>query len=188
MSKKTHKLHTIKGEQIRRQYLNTFLYEMLSVILPLTFLIPRTVDATQLKTGNPWTEALLFLITILILFMPLFSASFINRLFFGKLICVLTPDGIEYNEGRISWKRIESIEYEYNFPHSLYVTHSQYCCAHIHTVDGDITLYHAPYYLLGKAKKHNQNIKTKLHRDGIFRLLTTPVLVIIFLCIISFIK
>ena len=164
--------------------MNTFLYEIWCVIVPIAMLIPWTVDESQLRTGNRWTEALLLIGSVLIVFLPLISASFLNRLFYGKLICVLTDKGIEYDGGLILWKNIERIEFEYDFPHMMWK--QQFCKTHIITSSGTITLMHAPYFLLAKAKKYKADITTSLSREGIIRMLTTPTIVLIFLCIFIF--
>ena len=90
---------------------------------------------------------------------PLFVLSVINR-FVGPIVCVLTDDGIHHKGGFVKWTDILSIEY---CPDTFSKT--QFSRIVIHTRKDELTIIHAPLYMIIRIKRMQPQIKIRLNKS-----------------------
>lgn len=100
---------------------------------------------------------------LLVLF-PWIPLSVLNRFLFGRIICVLDDKGLHHKGGFIPWQHIEQVIYEVEVPSR----HWEFCRAIIHSKAGELTLNHAPYFLLKKIKRHTPDIPVRLSKSSVF--------------------
>ena len=156
-------MDAMTDEKIRRQYFNGPIYLLSTVLIPLYFFLL----IADLATGHGFIATIRELITSLwvplVWIGPLTILSYLNRSYFGKVICVLTPDGLQHDRGFIPWNQITKIEYEIVLPsrNISYTNRINSCFAHIHIKDEkDLLLIQAPYFLLKRVLKYNPDIQT----------------------------
>lgn len=163
-------MNAINGQKIRRQFFNGPIYLLSSVLVPLYFFLL----ISDLATGHGFLETIRELIISLwvpfVWIGPLVILSFLNRSHFGRIICVLTPDGLQHDRGFIPWEQITMIEYEIVLPRRNYTYTNQInsCFAHIHVKDTkDLLLVQAPYMLLQAVQNYNPDIRTSFTKHSI---------------------
>ncbi len=165
-------LKGIDGKRIRRQYFNIPLIYLYS----LMFVIPYAIFVISACTGRfnaaAWPSTIWISIWVGFCFsLPLLILRTLNRHFFGRIICVLTEEGIHYPTGKIRWETIEKIEYAIDTkPRYKSDTKKAYRVI-IYTHGGKhILLPNTPLYMISQIKKYNKDIDVKI--SGITSLLS----------------
>ncbi len=150
------------GQKIRVQYFNYILFAMLCVfIMVATMLFLNTLLGGSGTKFESSAELISLFWVFAVFASPLCLLSLLNSRFFGKVVCVLTDDGIRYGKKTLKWEHINEIEYDIS-------------CARIIGDGFDIKIEKAPFLMLKKAKKYNKNITIHLSKRNIL-MLAVPV-------------
>lgn len=164
---KQYDLKAIPGKKLRMQF---FTFPL--VIIPCFFLFVLYMAWVAMLLFGDFSfselwELTLFAGAICIPTVLLCTALLaLNHHFFGKIVCVLSPDGIVHAKGLIRWNRIQKIEYVIQFPDSRsYIRYREFCHAVIYTVSGQIKIDHAPLCLLWYVKKRFPDLPVGLTRS-----------------------
>lgn len=169
------------GYKIRVQYFNYVLFaEFCGLLMVLTMLIMNTImGGVGTKISSPAEIVSAFLV-FAVLTSPVWILSLLNRRFFGKVVCVVSEEGIIYQNEMIEWGKIEEIKYQIGLPSWSSNVKRDGSCARIIGNDIDIQIKNAPYMLLGKSKKYNKNVKVNLKKSSILILIMVPLAVVTF--------
>ncbi len=108
-----------------------------------------------------------FLIT---LFSPIWILALINRGFFGRVICVISQDGIRYEGIRVGFEKIKEARYEL------------FEGVRLIGDETDILIRGAPLLMLRKLIKQNENLKIALSKVSIL----APVITIFAIIMLAF--
>lgn len=155
------------GIKIRRQFFNVVIFIILAIMICVIYSILVITLLDNNFVMADWLNSVK--ISFLVCFgisVPFIIASILNRHYFGKIVCVVNEHGIYYEDGFIYWCDIEKIEYTI----ATFGTHNSYspCYVEIYTKEKEITINHAPLYLLSRAKKLRKDIKVKLSSFSIW--------------------
>lgn len=153
-------LKDISGEKIRQQLFNIPIYWLIiAFLVASTMALAKSISNHAFYSGA-WIEqvtkyaktAVIFLVAFIIL-------SLLNRFLFGKIVCILNEEGIHHKYGTVKWNEIERIEYEIEHSTRFAI---RYNYANIIRNNGNenVTITHAPYFLLAISKRYNPGIKT----------------------------
>lgn len=161
-------LKDISGKRIRRQYFNA----PLIVLYSLMFAIPYAIFIYQVGLGKFDTSELPSTLWTSIWVCFCFSIPFLilrmlNKHFFGRIICVLTKEGIHYAKGMLHWETVEKIEYVFASKPGNVILYTQ---GGMHVV-----LNNAPLHLLSRIRKHNKGLEIKI--SGVSSLLSVVLLI-----------
>ncbi len=159
---KNNPLKDISGTPIRHQYFNFPIYIVLSTLMVAISLITFVPLLEGDFNSDKWIEeffSIVFLAAIFII--PCLVLSVFNRFFFGKIVCVLNEEGINYQDGLIQWHDISCIKYnmthwgKFNFRH-----------ASIDVISGEtvIRIKSVPIYAISVAKKYYPELKVKMDK------------------------
>jgi len=157
-------LKGIKGTKIRRQYFNYPIIILCSIMLAVPyciFVFSRLVGKSDTYDfpSTLWTS-------VLVCFgfsLPLILLRALNKRFFGRIICVLTEEGIYYPKGMVRWETIENLEYALDAKPRYKSDITKAYRAIIHTRGGKhVVLTSAPFRLIFKAKKYNKKLSIKI--------------------------
>ena len=179
--KKLKELKEIKGKKIRRQYFTipVLMHYVLMVFVPYCILI-FSIQLGKFHMQE-WISSIWISVWVCFCFsLPWVLLKFLNRLYFGQIVCVLTEDGIYYKDGLIEWNRISKIEYVIDLPSRYKYDPTRKCRAVIYTENKTIILYHAPRSILRSVKKFKPQINARMS-NGSKWLITILVLLLIFL-------
>lgn len=150
---------TIDGYKVRWQFFSVMLYLLLYLLCYL-FMIPGFFY--YLWGLATFSDVVQIFDTIIVLFgwtiVSLAVLSVIN-LFVGPVVCILTDDGIHYKGGFVKWKDISKIEYSIDLPLGYSGGFDNCNEAVVHTKNEEITIRHAPIYMLLKIKRLQPQIK-----------------------------
>jgi|GEM_PF-810822 len=158
------KLNQINGKKIRRQYFNI----PLIILYSLMFEIPYAVTVISICSGEndfyKLPELIWKSIWICFVFsLPILVLRILNKHCFGRIICVLSEEGIYYsNKAKIRWETIEKIEYVINSePRYKGDTRKDFRVI-VYTQGGKhIVLTNAPMCIVSDIKKYQKNIDIK---------------------------
>ncbi len=172
-------LKDIKGQKIRWQHFNAFLYIMLSVSPMPTICI--SILSIKDSTFGSDEFADIFMASIVVWFIVLASfivLSLLNRFLFGKTVCVFNKDGLFLKNHVIEWSDINEIIY---CPRIISRSKANYCFASVGVNEPNKSAYsvdiiHFPLYALSKAKKYNPTIKVRIDKEGIKLILFTALM------------
>ena len=155
----------MNGRKIRRQYF-TVPVLMHYVLMPF---VPYCILIFSIQLGKfnmqEWISSIWMSVWICFCFsIPWVILKILNKACFGKIICVLTEEGIHYKDGFIEWNRITKIEYIIDRPsrYTYCLERERKCRAIVHTEYETITLLQAPHSILRSVKKFQPQIKTQL--------------------------
>lgn len=180
------KLLPIEGEKIRRQYFNIVLYFGTLCVVPFTLItyLMNTLLGKEGEILQSFTDVIYVFIGFLILMIPFFLLSVLNRFLFGQVVCVLEKEGLHHSEGFIIWDAIVKIEYELNIPSK---DKKYFCYAHI-IKQGifDAEIIHAPYYLLKEAKNYHPDIEIGLGKRSKFLIGFFTIVLVLFIVAYNF--
>ena len=161
------RLRDIEGVKIRWQYFTAPLLILGIVAIWAPFIIfvlefnAGNFDFSKWLSDGLWTSVwICFVFSV-----PFLILSPLNRRLFGKIVCVLTEDGIHHKDGFVRWNEIVKIEYEIDFPGGI-IARYQYCRAIIYTSKEEIVIRHAPLFLLFKVKKQNPDVQTGVSKSS----------------------
>lgn len=152
------KLREIEGEKIRWQYFSgpIIIWVAILIFVPYSIFVFDTFEGTFDFTE--WISGVWVAIKICGTgSLPFIILSILNRHLFGKIVCVLSEDGIHYKDGFNSWDEIEKIEYEIEIPGKHRASYD-FCRAVVHTDKRKIEIVHAPLFLLSRVKKYSPDI------------------------------
>ena len=158
-----YRLKEMDGRKIRQQYFTipVLIHYGLMMFVPYCTLI-FTIQLGKFNMQE-WLSSIWISVWVCFCFsLPWVILSFLNRAYFGKVICVLTEDGLHYNDGFIEWNCISKIEYVIDFPSRYRYDPNRKCRAGVHSENKTITLLHAPHSILRSVKKFKPQIKTQL--------------------------
>ncbi len=163
------RLCDIDGKKIRRQYFNIFVYlEIMLAFVPVTIILGANSiwgdSGTKLSSISEYMIKVVSVFFVLML--PCIILSAFNRKFLGKIVCVLSDEGICFEKGTICWDNIERIEYEIRIFPFLCTTDGVNCYANIITADKAIKINQAPHMLLSQIKKQHPDINIKLGKTS----------------------
>ena len=109
---KENKLKHIDGKKIRRQYCNAPLIFLYTVMLAIPYAIFVISWGIGKLDPSDWPSTLWMSIWVCFVFsVPFLLLRILNTYCFGRIICVLTEEGIHYPKGMLRWETIEKIEY-----------------------------------------------------------------------------
>lgn len=93
--------------------------------------------------------------------LPCLVLSALNRFFFGKLVCVLSEEGIHYKDGLIKWDNISHIKYTPTVfgRHHFWPANMDVVCK-----NETINIVSVPLYMFPAVKKFCPDIKTKMDK------------------------
>lgn len=173
---------------IRMQYFNFVLYYCVFCAV----WIPFTVIFISLMLGGfTWAEALetvwISLVLHGMLALPFIVLSILNRYLFGKVVCMLCENGIQSDDTLIKWENIEKIEYQIELPARGMFLHKQYNRAIVYTKNKEISIQHAPLYILRAAKRIRPELDARINKSSrnyililIMALFLIPILIVAF--------
>ncbi len=154
-------LKSIDGIRIRRQYFNAPIY---SIWLASAFV--TEISLCLAAVSSSYTDLLVSVLSAtvfaLVFPLPFVLLSYLNRKYFGKIVCVLDGEGIHYDEGLIRWENILSMTFVPSTGRVILDRRETFCHIMIETVRGIVRLYGAPLYMLSKAKCFSPTVKTRL--------------------------
>ena len=162
-------LKCIQGKKIRRQGFSIPLVILFSMMLAIPYGIfaiswcVGKLDVNEIPTAF-WTSVwvcLLFSVPFLIL-------RWLNKHFFGKIICVFDEEGIYYaNKGKLCWESIEKIEYVIDSNPRYKSDSGKTWRVIIYTHGGKhIVLEKAPLYIISSLKRYQKSIDVKIIGAG----------------------
>lgn len=180
------RLCDINGTKIRWQYFTVPIY----IIWGMCFLtVVSFLICFSLKEGKAFYDMLGDIadvwFTMVIVTLPVALLAVLNRLFFGKIICVLDESGMHCKEGFIRWEDISEVAYNIDLPGKRSWGNSSATVTgkYINGQSFEILLNHAPHYLLYKVKRLRPDINAHFTKDSfiwIFIFTVFPVLLPIF--------
>lgn len=178
-------LRGIKGKKIRRQYFNAPLIFLFSLMIA----IPYSITVFSLAMGKyeqyelPSTLESSVLVCVG-LSLPFLILRVLNKLFFGKIICVINDEGIHHSKGMLKWEAVEKIEYAIDSKPRYKSDPSKAFRAIVYYAQGTkhLVLEKVPISLLSRIKKYRKDIDTRI--EGITSLLPTILVIsaIIIIC------
>ena len=161
---KENMLKNIDGKKVRRQY---FTYPMLICLLTPVYstymMLVLFAASDDFEFRNFFSDVICAPSNwqFLILFVVFAVLYVLNTLYFGRIICVLTEDGICCKDGFVKWEQIKGIKYVAELP-SRYYHPGRVCRAILHTWGDDAVLLQAPYSIVREIKKTHPTIEIKL--------------------------
>ncbi len=164
---KQNPLREIEGERIRRQYftLPVIVLGVIMLFVPYCLLVFSLRDGSFLLSD--WLDSLWISFWVCFVFsLPFLILMILNRVCFGRIICVLTAEGICCKDCLIKWNEIEKIEYEIDFPSRHRIDRYRCCRAIIHTKNKSMTLLHAPLYLLRRIKRIQPDLDARISKGS----------------------
>ena len=109
---KENRLKHIDGKKIRRQYFNAPLIALYSLMLAIPYAIFVISWGMGKLDPSAWPSTLWTSIWICFVFsLPFLILRILNTYCFGRIICVLTEEGIHYPTGKLRWETVEKVEY-----------------------------------------------------------------------------
>ncbi len=109
---KENRLRHIDGKKIRRQYFNAPLIVLYSLMLAIPYAIFVISWGMGKLDPSAWPSTLWTSIWVCFCFsLPFLILRTLNIHCFGRIICVLTEEGIHYPKGLLRWETVEKIEY-----------------------------------------------------------------------------
>lgn len=162
-------LKEMKGDKIRTQYFNMVLYFYLMIMAPIMAFLPLMMSsAGRSFTLSEFIEGSWIIFVFLF---PFILLSILNRFLFGKLVCVLTHQGIHTESAFLEWNKIVKITYCPQIPSKYGMRVPKDFCHAAITVRNEnggtyeIVVPHCPLYAIRKMKKlsegHNITFKYK---------------------------
>jgi len=175
---KENELRCISGKKMRRQYFNT----PLAFLFSLMIAIPYSITLFSLVVGKYEQYELLvslkssFLVCG-ILSLPFLILRVLNKHFFGKIICVLSEKGIHHPKGLLKWEAIEKIEYAIDSKPRYKSDPAKAFRAIVYYAQGTkhLVLEKVPISLLSRIKKYRKDMDTRI--EGIASLFPAILLI-----------
>ncbi len=184
MNMEENKLKHINGKKIRRQYFNIPLIFLYTIMLAVPYFILICSVFMGDFDFSEWGDAFWTSIWIYFVFsLPFLLLRTLNKHFFGRIICVMTEDGIHYPKGMVRWETIAKIEYAMDAKPRYKNDSQKSFRAIIYTQGGKhIVLNSSPLCLLSRAKKFKKELDIKIAGLTSFMSVVLIMSVIILLC------
>lgn len=158
-------LKHIEGKKIRRQYFNI----PIVILYSLALAIPYAIFIFSLCLGKldayEWPSTLWTSIGVCFAFsLPFLLLRVLNKHFFGRILCVLTEEGLYYaNGGKLRWETIEKIEYAIDTKPRYKSDSKAAFRAIVYTQGGRrIVLEKCPLYIVSCIKKYNKELDVRI--------------------------
>lgn len=155
------------SRKIRQQYVPVFaiLYYALFSFFPICLAI------TYVKMGSfSWSEffSLLWIFIQMMLVSSVFLTVLLllNRFCFGKIICVLSSEGIHHPNGLIRWENVQKVAYQLDFSSPSTKDPNYKTRALVYTEEHTILLPSAPLHILSCIKKFRPEIHTEITKSS----------------------
>jgi hypothetical protein len=184
---KGNKLNEIDGRKIRRQYftLPVVMHYVLMLFVPYCILV-FTIQLNKFNMQE-WISSVWISVWVCFCFsLPWMILRILNKRYFGKIVCVLTDDGIHYDKEFIGWEYISKIEYVIDLPSRYRYDPKRKCRAVVYTENKTIILYHAPHSILQSVKKFKPQIKTQMSNGSKWLIAILTLLPIVLVLLIPF--
>lgn len=158
-------LKYIDGRKIRRQYFNVPLIILYTMMLA----IPYFIYIISFLTGkfDSYGQISTFFTSVWICFvfsLPLLFLRILNKYCFGRIICVLSREGIHYaNKGKLRWETIEKIEYVIDSKPRYKGDTGKPFRGIIYTQGGKhVVLDKVPMHMVSYIRKHQKDIDVRI--------------------------
>ena len=158
-------LKHINGQKIRRQYFNIPLIILYSLALAIPywiFVISQCIGKTDFYelASTFWIS-----ICVCVVFsLPILILRTFNKHCFGRIICVLSEEGIHYaKNGKLLWETIEKIEYVIDSKQRYKNVTGRSFRVIVYTRGGKhIVLANVPLYIVSRIKRYKKEIDVKI--------------------------
>ncbi len=169
-------LRQISGKKIRRAYCRVPLTILCFAMLAIPYFICIFASFLGKADAYPWMPTFGTSIGVCFIFsLPLLTVRALSKHFFGKIVCVLTENGIYYPTGMIRWETIDRIEYTLDAEPRYKSDNPKTHRAIIYTQGGKhIILQNAPMSIISQVKKYQNGIDARV--SGV-RSALSPVLI-----------
>lgn len=148
---------SIKGERIRRQYVNFTL-----VLILLVGFIMLFINIIFAITGKPILTGMMDGVMVLLKYVLAWAVLLLLNIFcIGKTVCILTSDGLYCESGFYKWEHIQRMEFHLPGASKSKIT---YASVRLIGKDMDVTLLHAPVYLMIRVRKYSPKITVSLRK------------------------
>ena len=157
-------LKSIKGKKIRRQYFNFPLIILYSAAL----VIPYAIFTISLCMGkfdrSQWPSTLFISVWVCFFFsLPFLVLRELNKHLFGRILCVLSEEGIHYPKGKLLWGTIEKVEYAIDTKPRYKTDPARSFRTIIYTKGGKhIALTDTPLHIVSQMKKRCSGLDIKM--------------------------
>ncbi len=186
-------LKKLRGEKIRRQYFNLFIYTMISCIPMICIIVlglgilSNNYSFSEIPKEIAETVGV-GLAVMFVLLSPFIVLSVLNRFFFGKVVSVFSEDGLALENDLIPWKDIRKVSYHPRMP-SRYRLEYTYVTVWVKPWGKEgysVDILQFPAYGLKKMKKYCPGITVEREKTTVlFYALLPTVLAIIFTLIFA---
>lgn len=153
-------LKDIKGERMRRQW-----FFCLAIVVLLFLVYGLYLNLVMVGILDIERDTRQDLIDSWVIFykvaIPLLLLSFLNLKFFGKIVAVVTKEGVYSNQFFLKWEDI--FEVKFHLP-ALTKTRLYYSYTEIISSQGTYAVAHVPLLFLFKVKKYNVNTRIKIEK------------------------
>ena len=161
---KDNDLKQIDGTKIRRQYFNY----PLAVLCAITLGVPYAILVISLFMGKSdlsalWADLRIALWTGFGLTLPILLLRTLNKYCFGRIICVLSEEGIHYPKGMVRWETVERLEYAIDAEPRYKSDNAKAYRAIVYTKGGKhIILNSAPMSILYRVRKYDRGLSVQM--------------------------
>ena len=179
-------LKSIKGKKIRRQYFNFPLIILYSAAL----VIPYAIFTISLCMGkfdsSQWPSTLWTSVWVCFVFsLPFLVLRELNKHLFGRILCVLTEEGIHYPKGKLLWGTIEKVEYAIDTKPRYKTDRPRSFRTIIYTKGGKhIALTDTPLHIVSQMKKRCSGLDIKI--SGASSLLPATLIMAVIFAVLPF--
>ena len=183
-------LNRIKGEKIRRQTINIFIYIMLSFFpMPIIFTVILTLKENTFsfyETGRLFLNSLpIYCLCIA----PFLLLSLLQRFILGKIVCVFDDDGLHTDVDFVAWKNINKVV----FKPCIYLKSKERTCVTVYVKcpgkdEYFFDIYDFPASGLAKIKRHRPEIKIEFCKAKIIEILIFALIPTAISILLSFLK
>lgn len=144
---------------IRKQYFNGPIYCLLLIallIITATASVPLSEGTFDMQEWLDDVEETI--VTIAVCMFPFVILSVLNRFCFGRIVCVVSDQGVHYQGEIIVWDDIVSMRYS-----STHIGRTRFDPAYMEVVckDREFRIVSAPMYMFSVVKKFAPQVKLK---------------------------
>lgn len=167
-------LKDIRGPKIRWQYVNPFLYVMLAFSpMPTVVMIITGLKENSLDLAGMTETVLTALIIWGMFLLPVIVLSVLNRFCFGKIVSVVSDDGLFLENDFIQWKEIKKITFHPRISSRVKAsyTYATVFVAPAGKTEYSIDVMHFPAYGLRKIKAYAPEINIEFGKAGVAAIL-----------------
>ncbi len=104
-------MDNIKGTKIRFQFFDSIIYAYIAIILFIFIIITEFFLIMDGFLFQKILEILYTCLKLLLIITPLIPLSILNKFFFGRIICIISEDGIYYEDRLIEWNELSNLRY-----------------------------------------------------------------------------